>query len=299
MRYVRDLTIEPYKGIKADDTKYIPTGFSSDDLTDCLMSRKLSFIFGQSEEGKTVIAHRIALNAIDNNFKVLIVDGEYYQEELIRELYLKIIGNNKALCDFVRPNRITYSEPKQHIMSMLQEWHKNKIYILSKNECDFNNFEEMFNVIVDAVKKYSIDYVVLDNMMSLVQSTQAERNSAQADFVKNIIMLNRRYNCHSSIVNHPRKQSERGSELDIFDMSGTSDMPNMADIVFIVQRIFDKSEDEFDGYLHLKKNKLNGKHSKMPLIYQESTRTYLEYKNNVLIDLKLDWQREGKQRSVR
>lgn len=298
MKYIRDLTLEPYKGIKRDDTKYIPTGFSSDYLTDDLMSRKCTIITGQSEEGKSVIVHRIVLNAINEGYKVLVVDGEYYQEELIRELYLKVIGNDRSLYNLEKPNKVYIKEPKDHIIALLQRWHEHKIYFLSKNECDFKDFEQMFEVIVDAVKTFGIDLIVLDNMMSLVSSTQAERNAAQADFVKNIIRLDRAYNCHGVIVNHPKKQLQRGAEIDIFEMSGTSDMPNMVDNIYIVQRNFDPSDEEPDGWLHLKKNKLNGKHSTMPLVFDEETRNYLEYANGTMQTMKLDWRGEGKQGTI-
>ena len=259
------------------------------------MSRKISIVTGQSEEGKSVVVHRIMLNAIDNGHKVLLVDGEYYQEELIRELYLKIIGNDKSLYDVFMPNKVWVKEPKRNILPLLQEWHKNKIYIISKNECDTNKLSDVFDSIVQAVQQYKIDLVILDNMMSLVSSTQSERNAAQADFIKNVIRINRNYNCHSIIVNHPRKQYERGAELDIFDMSGTSDMPNLVDNVFIVQRNFTPSDMEPDGWLHLKKNKLNGKHSTMPLVFNHESRTYEEVVQGRIQVLNLDWRKEGKQ----
>lgn len=298
MSYVRDLTIEPYKGIKRSDTKYIPTGFSCDYLTDDLMSRKLSIITGQAEEGKSVIVHRIMLNAIDKGHRVLLVDGEYHQEELIRELYLKIVGNDRTLYNTTTPNKVTIKEPKKHIQEMIERWHKDKLYIISKNECDFKKFEDIYDAIVDAVVKYKIDLIVLDNMMSLVESTQAERNAAQADFVKNIIQINRKHNCHSMIVNHPKKQAQRGIELDIFDMSGTSDMPNLIDNGFIVRRNFDPADDEPDGWLYLKKNKLNGKHAEIKLVYDDESRTYLESDGNNIYALRLNWRNEGKQGTI-
>jgi len=299
MRYIRNVTVKPYKTIKRADTKYIPTGFSTDDYTDDLMSRKITILTSQSEEGKSVILHRILLNAIDKGFKVLLVDGEYDEEELIRELYLKIIGKDKSLYDLTKPNKVYIKEPKKHILKMIEQWHENKLHILSKTEANFHDFEAMFNEIVEYVKTEKIDLVCLDNMMSLVSSSQAERNAAQADFIKNIILLNRKYNCHSVVVNHARKQAQRGIELDIFDMSGTSDMANSCDNVFVVWRNFDPADDEPDGWLSLKKNKLNGKHKTMPLIFDHENRTYLEVISGVPQRLSLNWRNEGKQEWIK
>lgn len=297
MKYVRNITDDPYKEIAKDDTKYIPTGFSTDYLTDDLMSRKATIITSQSEEGKSVIAHRILLNAIDKGFRVLLVDGEYYEEELIRELYLKIVGNDKALYNSTKPNKVWIKEPKKHIKSMIEQWHHNKLYIFSKQKHKFESFEKMFYWIEEAVKENKIDLIILDNMMSLVSSSQAERNSAQADFIKNIIRLDREYNCHGLIINHAKKQPQRGIELDIFDMSGTSDMANSVDNVYVVWRNFDNDGDEPDGWLALKKNKFNGKHKTMPLLFDEESRTYLELEMGTPVKLALNWRNEGKQQT--
>ena len=296
MSYVRNLERNPYQRIKQGDTKFIPTGFSADYLTNDLMSRKLTFITSQSEEGKSLVLHRILLNAIDKGYKVLLVDGEYYQEELINELYLKIIGNDKTLYDLIKVNKLFIKEPKNHILKLIQAWHKEKLYILSKNQCNFKNLDELYTTVEKEVNDYKIDLVGYDNMMALVSSTQSERNAAQADFVKAVIKMNQNSNIHSIIINHARHQHERGIELDIFSMSGTTDMPNMADNIYTLQRNFDPNDDEPDGWLYLKKNKLNGKHNKMALIFNDCNRMYNEIdKNGNQVQLTLNWRNEGTQ----
>jgi len=296
MNYTRNLEKFPYRGISSGNTKYIPTGFSSDFLTNDLMSRKLTFITSQAEEGKTLILHRIYLNAIDKGYRVLAVDGEYYQEELIHELYLKIIGNDEKYYDKIKINKLWIKEPKKHILEMIQEWHKNKLFIISKNDCDFNNLDELYKEVEKSVDENKIDLIGYDNMMALVTSTQSERNAKQADFVKAIIRMNQIKNTHSIIVNHARKQSERGIEIDIFDMSGTSDMPNMADNVYTLRRNFNPGEDEPDGWLYLKKNKLNGRHKEMQLVFNHKNRMYneIDFFGNQT-QLSLNWRGKGEQ----
>jgi len=296
MNYTRDLEKNPYQGVDYGGTKYIPTGFSSDYLTNDLMSRKLTFITSQAEEGKTLIAHRIILNGIDRGKRVLLVDGEYYQEELIHELYLKIIGNDDRLYDKKKVNKLWIKEPKEHILKMIQAWHKEKLYVISKNECDFKNIDELYAEVEKQVVLHDIDLVCYDNMMVIVTSSQAERNAKQADFVKAIIRMNQRKNVHSVIVNHARQQSERGIELDIFSMSGTSDMANMADNVYTLRRNFEPLEGEPDGWLYLKKNKLNGRHKEMQLIFNHENRMYNELDEfGNQIQLSLNWQGKGEQ----
>jgi len=316
MNYLRDLSINPFKGVVKSGIKFIPTGFSFDKDINCLMSGKLTFVTGQSEEGKSVVVHRVMLNAIDKGYRVLLVDGEHDQDELINNLYIKVIGNNKAHYKSEKFGVAYVKSPTDYAKEKLAEWHKDKLYIFSKYLCDVDNLESLYDLIEESVKKYKIDLVIADNMMSLVSSTQSERNSAQSRFVKRTISMNRNNNCHTVIVNHPKKQErgERGIELDIFDMSGTSDMGNLADNVLIVRRNFAKEKEredypkadpsgldkasEPDGWIYLKKNRFSGKHGKALLQYDFETKNYIEVIDGFANTVKYNWQKEGKQNKL-
>ena len=313
MNYLRDLTKEPYKGISTKGAKFIPTGFSLDDDINCLMGGKLTFITGQSEEGKSVVVHRIMLNAIEKGFKVLLVDGEHDQEELIHKLYLKIIGNSKEHYTVKKFGRQYVKEPTDYAKQKLLKWINGNAFIFSKYLCDVNDLDQVYDLIEKHVKELGVDLVILDNMMSLVTSTQSERNSAQANFVKRTISMNRNNNCHSIIVNHPKKQEkgQRGIEMDMFDMSGTSDMPNLADNVLIVRRNFAKEDErrdypkskpedltkynEPDGWIYLKKNRLNGRHAKVLLQYDHETQNYNELIDGYANVVEYNWNDNGLQ----
>lgn len=296
--YFRDLTKNGYKRISSGHFKFIPTGFQGIDFaTNDLMSRKCTIITGRSEEGKSIIVHRIILNAIDKGLKVLIVDGEYDQEELINELYLKVIGNNSKYYDTIRMNKLEVKEPKPHILDMLRQWHKDKLYIISKNKMDDGvDFNSLFDIIESTVEGKGIDLVVLDNMMSLVDSAQSELNANQKRFVQRVIRMNRNKDCHSVIVNHLRKpKGDRSDEPSVIEMSGTMDMFNLVDNVMLVVRNWVKKEPwEPDGWLKLEKNKLNGKHASIELLYDHETRNYLEVKGDQAIAVNLNW-KGGKQ----
>lgn len=314
MMGIRNVTKEPYKGIQAAGLKFIPTGFEAiDNAINEMYSRKATIITGQSEEGKSAVAHRIGLNAIAKGYRILIVDGEYYQEELISILYQRVIGNDKRFLKPVKLNRVYVNDPSDYAHAKIREWHKNKLYIYSKNDGPVQSLDEMYKIIEDGVIENKIDLVLLDNMMSLVSSTQAERNSVQADFIKKINAMNKKHNCHSLIVAHPRQQQKRGIELDIFDISGTTDIPNSVDNVLIVRRNFDKEEEidrmiyynqnpensdrynEPDGWLYLKKNKRFGKHAVVDLKYDFVSQNYYEMTKDGIIELDYNWNDQGKQ----
>jgi len=307
MSALRNLGAEPYRAISIGDTKFIPTGIdSSDSITNDLMSRTITVITGQTEEGKSVIIHRTALNAIDKGYRVLIVDGEHNQDFLINKLYKMVIGSNVDYFDYKTFNKLKIKEPKPHILEMLQAWHGDKLWILSKKQLNNEikkNYVTLLAYIDKIVKANKIDLIVYDNMMSLVSSSAAEKNESQSEFIKAVIDMNEKYNAHSIVVTHIRKGTyERGEDVGIYNINGTSDIPGLADNIMIIRRNFKKHQGqkdgdigEPDGWLGLRKVRANSTHKDIPLYYDKETDSLCEIKNGSYVVKVYNWQKKGEQ----
>jgi len=308
MSALRNLGAEPYKAISIGDTKFIPTGIdSSDNITNDLMSRTITVITGQTEEGKSVIVHRTALNAIDKGYRVLIVDGEHNQDFLINKLYKMVIGNNESYFEYKKFNKHKIKEPKPHILEMLQAWHGDKLWILSKKQLNNDikkNYVTLLAYVDKIVKTNKIDLIIYDNMMSLVSSAAAEKNEAQSEFIKAVIDMNEKHNSHSIVVTHIRKGTyDRGEDVSIYNINGTSDIPGLADNIMIVRRNFKKSHvkkddndiGEPDGWLGLRKVRANSIHKDIPLYYDKETDSLCEIRNGSYIVKVYNWKKEGDQ----
>jgi hypothetical protein len=77
--------------------------------------------------------------------------------------------------------------------------------------------------------------VILDNMMSLdLASVSGERYEKQTALVLALCELAKKYSIHIHFVNHPRKSL---GFLRKNDISGTADITNAADNVFIIHRV--------------------------------------------------------------
>lgn len=305
MSALRNLGAEPYQPISVGDTKFIPLGIDeSDNITNDLMSRTITVITGQTEEGKSIIVHRAALNAIDKGYRVLIVDGEHNQDFLINKLYKMVIGGNVKYYDYKKFNKHYIKEPKPHILEMLQAWHGDKLWILSKKELSNDiktNFITLLSYIDKIVKSNKIDLIIYDNMMSLVISSAAEKNESQSEFIKAVIDMNEKYNSHSIVVTHIKKGLyERGDDVSIYNINGTSDIPGLADNIMIIRRNFKKhigAEDisEPDGWLGLRKVRANSVHKDIPLYFDKETGSLCEIKNGSYVVKIYNWKGVGEQ----
>jgi len=258
------------------------------------MSGRVSVVAGCPNDGKTTIVHRMGLNAIDYGFKTLFVDGEHMQEDIINRLYQKVIGTNKQLFDLVKYNKKWVKEPKYHILEQLEEWHKDKMYILSKNMLDITSLTSLFNLIETYVKQLGIDLIILDNLMSLVDDGDENLNRQQSLFMKKTTALAKNNNCHIVLVAHPNKTVTRGEEFDYYQIAGNSDIPNLADNVFCTWRDFDATE--VSGHLAIKKNRDYGQLKKLDLFYQQEISSLLELDIDGTPHCKqIDWMNRGNQ----
>jgi len=298
---IRNVKHQPYKSITESNKKYIPTGFCKlDEALNDLVTGTVTIINGRPADGKSTVVHQIIVNAIDKGFKTLIVDGEHDQEMLINKLYKIVIGGNRDLYRLVQCNKKYLKEPKPNILEMLKLWHDDRLCILSKHTHSLQNFEALFSLIELSVKAELIDFIVLDNLMSLIDSTSAELNASQSKFMKRCTTLAKAQNVAIILVAHPNKTAQKGKEIDYFQISGNSDLANLADNIFQVIKnpTDDKDGIEADGRIVVQKNRYYGDTPSIDLVYDTETNSLLEIVNGEGRRVKLDWRREGTQNGL-
>src|SRR6056297_3716181 len=254
----RNIDEEPYKGIVSEGP-FIPTGFLSIDMEiNDLGPEMLTVLTGRSNGGKSTVARKIITNAIDKNYRVLYVFGESTAEKFLNKLYLGIIGNNENFYDKKKNNRIYVKEPKERVLKKLQEWHKNKLYTFDKRFSNLKTNDDFFDFLNVETKKREFDLVVIDNLMSVLHVNGASNiNQAQAEFTRRCVDLAKSAKNHVVLVAHPNKSAKKGEDMEMEQVSGSSDIYNAADIVISVVRNYKKKllKNGIDGKGQLLKNR--------------------------------------------
>lgn len=288
----RDLDTTPYKGISKMPGSYISTGIESLDYAmNDLAPGCVTLLTGRMNGGKTTVVKQITANAINTGNKVFVISGEGDQELSINSLYECVIGRNKLFYNTVKINRRWHKEPTQHVLKALKQWHKGKLVLFSKGESKFKTTDELFTMIELEVKQNNTQLIIIDNLMSILTAKATEKNEAQAEFMQRCHDLANVYKVHIILVLHPNKEYRKGVDLEVEQISGTSDLYNKADNIIAVIREYkeEKTNLGINGRITLLKNRYYPDLIDVETHFDTETGLILEIKDGEPIAYDFNW----------
>lgn len=189
---------------------------------------ELSVWSGSNGCGKSSLLSQMAIESIDSGRKVALYSGELRSDRVMNWLHLQCAGKknvNTTQYD-------NYFTVPGSIRMKINQWLETKLYVYN------NDYGSKVEAVVAAVKncieQNNIDIVIIDNLMSLDMSAVAgERYEKQTNLVLALTDLCKLKNVHIHFITHPRKTM---MFLRKNDISGTADITNAADNVFLVHR---------------------------------------------------------------
>lgn len=205
---------------------------------------ELSIWSGGNGSGKSTMLSQIALEAIDQGYNAALFSGELTQGRVKDWLTLQAAGRQNNL---LSGNGLSYYTPnavKEHI----DAWIDDKLWVYD------NDFGAKVGGIVADFKahidQFKTDIVIIDNLMSLdLSELKGEKYDRQTQLVLQLASLAKQYDVHIHFVCHPRKPT---GFLRKADISGTADLTNAADNIFMMHRVnqdFKKQAGDFIGKL--------------------------------------------------
>ncbi len=290
----RDLDKVPYKGIVKRPGAYISTGIETLDYAiNDLAPGCVTLITGRMNGGKTVFVKQIIANAISGGNKVFSISGEGDQELSINALYECAIGRDKRYFDYVKVNKRYHKEPKEFVLRALKRWHEGKLSLFNKGDSKFKTTSELFEMVDYEVRVNHFNLVVIDNLMSILTAKATEKNEAQADFMQKCHDLADLYKIHIILVLHPNKEYRRGNDLEVEQISGTSDLYNKADNIIAVIREYDEDKTKLgiNGRIALLKNRYYPDLIKCDTHFDHETGLLLEIKDNEPMAYMFNWEK--------
>lgn len=246
---------------------------------------ELSVWSGGNGSGKSTLLSQLAIESFRKDYNVLIFSGELKDSRLMKWMNLQICGKSNLFYN----KQYDYYYPKDKNATM--EFSNNKLFVYD-NEIG-NDISKIIFAIYDAVKNKNVKMVILDNLMSMnLSSYGQDKYDVQTKLITDLSDIAKRLNIHIHFVCHPRKST---SFLRKYDISGTADLTNIADNVFIVHRVnndFKKQTSEmfkwksdhelydFDNIVEICKNREQGIQDMFIGQYFEiETKRFLNYKN--------------------
>lgn len=192
--------------------------------------------------GKTSLLDCLALNAVHKGFKVGVWSGEMqdwrFQNWIMQIAAGKTYSKRKIGFDNL------YYVPSQYT-EKIASWLNDKLFLYNNNYG--NNFKQIFSDIRDLVEREKVQMVIIDNLAALdIDSYDGEKYSKQTKFIIELKEYAKAKNIHIIVVCHPRKQI---TFLRKDSISGTADLTNIADNVFILHRVGKDFEDRASEFL--------------------------------------------------
>ena len=238
------LSMRDIKRVDIAELMSIPTGYHElDKKIMGLFAGELSVLSGLNASGKTSWLDCLALNVIQSGFKVAIWSGEMQDWRFQGWINQIAAGKN-----YVRKKQgydNFYYTPSQYC-EKIDEWLDGKLFLY--NNSYGSRWQQLFSDIKEIVEEKGVNLVVLDNLAALsIDDYEGEKYSKQTKFILDVKEYAKQKNIHIILVAHPRKQNDLLRKESI---SGTADLTNIADNLFLIHRTgrdFEKRGGEFFG----------------------------------------------------
>lgn len=280
---------------------FVPTGILElDKKVMGLMMGDVTIISGLSGAGKTSLLDNIILNVIQRNYKVACWSGEL--QDFRFQSWLDQMAAGKNYVRQATGYEDLYFAP-QDVCKQVNEWLKGKLFLYNN---DYGNkWNQLFADIQEIVESQGVSVVVIDNLMALNLTYMGEKNEKQTQFINELKDYAKRKNIHVILVCHPRKEQSY-QLLRMESISGTADLTNLCDNLFIIHRVgrdFERRAKEFfgdwviDNYkkydvvLEVCKNRSYGiKDFLVGMYYEKESR---RLKNDIAEHIVYGWQESG------
>ena len=233
------------KSVKRDPSQVVTSGIEILDKRIIGFNLgELSVWSGSNGSGKSSVLSQLAIESINNGHKVALFSGELREDRVLGWLQQQTAGkkNTKAT------KYENYYIVPEDIKNKINAWLEGKLYIYNNQKS--TKVEEVLKAIDNCIVEHGIKVVIIDNLMSLdLNSINGEKYDRQTNLVIALSQLAKKRNVVIHFVAHPRKAM---GFLRKTDISGTADITNLADNVFIVHRVSTDFKRAIKEYLGIK-----------------------------------------------
>lgn len=292
------------KKVDLSDIENMKTGFRElDRLIVGLYVGEVSIISGNNSSGKSSWINSIILNIIQQGKKVALWSGEF--PATILKIWILNVAAGKNYLRLSNKGDGKYYTPNS-VSEKICSWMDGKFFLYN-NEYT-NKWEQIFHD-MEELCSIGVKLFILDNLFSLdIDIFDGDKNNKQKELILNICKFAKNKKVHLILVAHPRKVTTLLRKTDI---SGSSDLTNAVDNVFIVHRVNDdfmkagadfwgkKKVDDLAGFgncVEIAKNRMYGVVDSICGMYYEVESRRFKNSNEEYIHY--GWEEQGSQQSI-
>ena len=224
------LSMSSIKKVDIAALEHVKTGFTELDRSILgLFMSEVTILSGSNASGRSSWLNTLLLNITQQGYKSALWSGEL--PDYILSAWIRMVAAGK------RNMRLSqYGDGKYYVPSQTCEridaWLDGKLFIYN-NEYG-TKWEQIFHD-MELLLQVGVKIFVLDNLFSLdIDILEGDKNNKQKELILQIKDFAKRNKVHIILVAHPRKTI---AFLRKNDISGTSDLQNAVDKIFIIHRV--------------------------------------------------------------
>ena len=298
------LTMKSIEKLDLTQLKGVKTGYTELDRNIVQLNYgEVTFLSGGNASGKSSWLNSLLLNIANQGVPNALWSGELPERILKTWIQMAAAGKNNL-------RQSQYGSGKYYVPSnigaKIDDWMEPLFYIYNSEYG--NTWEQIFHDMTELLK-VGVKVFTLDNLFSLdIDLLEGDRNNKQKELILQIKKFAKVNDVHIILVAHPRKTM---AFLRKNDISGTSDLTNAVDNVFIMHRVnndFFRAGAEFFGeatinmyrgfgnVLEVAKNRMYGIVDLMVgMQYEIESR---RFKNTTEENVQYGWEREPTQSTM-
>ena len=253
----------------------------------------LTVLSGRPGSGKTSIIDQAIARTIDEGSPVFLFSKEM-PERMSANWFNTIIAGRRNMVEKTSREGKRYYIVPQKTQKKMQSFYKSKLFIYRDDEP--NDVDSVLKSAEECVRKFGCKLIVLDNLMMIdLNCSESDKNTAQTNLINALIKFAAKFNVAVVLIAHPRKTQDANSDIEMYDISGTSNIINLAMRSIGLRRVSKKEKSDtkskwgkYDVVLTVIKDRLLGKADfQMGLWYDiVSRRFYTDYEE---YDAKFAW----------
>lgn len=224
----------------------------------------LTVLSGRPGSGKTSIIDQTIAQAIDNGNSVFLFSKEM-PERMSANWFNTILAGRRNMVERTTKEGKIFSVVPINVQKEMQNFYSKKLFIYRDDEP--NNVDSVIKSAEECVRKFGCKLIVLDNLMMIdLNCSESDKNTAQTNLMNQLIKFAAKYNVAVVLIAHPRKTQDMNSDIEMYDISGTSNIINLAMRSIGLRRVSKKEKADqkskwknYDVVLTVIKDRLLGK----------------------------------------